>query len=42
MQDKARLGGKDESLGIVQDIKIRPYNQLVYAQSRINPREWDA
>ena len=28
-------------LGIVQEIKIRPHSQMIYAQTRIYPREWD-
>ena len=34
--------GEDDSLGIVQKIKIWPYYQMVYAQTRIHPKEWDA
>ena len=26
----------------MQEIEIWPYNQMVYAQTRICPREWDA
>ena len=29
-------------LGVVQEILIWPYEQVVYAQPRIYPREWDA
>ena len=30
-----------DPLRIVQEIKIWSYNQMVYAQNRIRPREWD-
>ena len=40
--DSAWLGGKGDPLGIVQDIKIWTYCQLVYALTRIGPKEWDA
>ena len=36
------MGGKGDPLGIVQEIKILLYNQIVYAQTRIGRREWDA
>ena len=29
-------------MGIVQEVKIWPYEQMVYAQPRICPGEWDA
>ena len=29
-------------MGIVQEIEIWPYEQIVYAQLRICPGEWDA
>ena len=32
-QDKARLGRKGDPLGIVQEIKIWPYNQMLCAQT---------
>ena len=31
MKDLARLGGKDNSQGIVQEIKIWSYYQMLYA-----------
>ncbi len=34
-------GWEDYSLGIVQEIKIKPYYQMVYGQIKICPREWD-
>ena len=40
--DETRLGGKGNSLGIVQEIQIWPYEQMVYAQTRICPGERDA
>ena len=42
VQNHARLLGEVVLLGIEQDIKIWPFYQLVYAQSRICPEEWDA
>ena len=39
------MGGQGDPLGIVQEIKeikIWPYEQIVYAQPRICPGEWDA
>ena len=39
---KVQLGEKDDFLGIMQDIKIWPYYQMVYAQTRICYREWNA
>ena len=42
VQDKALLDGKGDPLGIVQEIEIWPYYQMVYAQTRICSREWDA
>ena len=38
-QDEAWQGGKGDSLGIVQEIDIWPYYQMVYAQTRTHPRE---
>ena len=38
---KAWLGGESDPLGIVQEIEIWPYEQVVYASTRIRPREWD-
>ena len=29
-------------MGIVQEIEIRPHEQVIYAQPRICPGEWDA
>ena len=34
-------GGEGDSLGIVQEIEIWPYYEMVYAQIRIRPGEWD-
>ena len=31
VQDKTRLSGTSNPLGIVQEIKISPYNQMFYA-----------
>ena len=42
VQDKTRLGGESDLLGIVQEIEIWPHEQMVYAQTRICPGEWDA
>ena len=36
-----RLGGQGDPLGIVHKIEVWPYEQMVYAQSRIFPEEWD-
>ena len=36
------MGGKGDPLGIVQESEIWPYDQMVYAQTRICPRNWDA
>ena len=35
-------GRSRQSLGIVQEIEIWPYKQMVYAQPRIHPRKWVA
>ena len=35
------LGGKTNPLWIVQEIKISPYKQMVYAKTRIRPGKWD-
>ena len=40
-QDWAWLGGKGNPLRIVQEIKIWTYNQMVFALTRIRPRERD-
>ena len=37
-----QLGRKSDPQGIVQEIKIWPYNQKVYAQTRICPRKWSS
>ena len=39
---KTRLDGQGDPLGIVQEIEIWPYEQMVYAQPRICPGERDA
>ena len=36
------MGGKGDPLGIVQEIWIWPYEQMVYAQPSTCPGEWDA
>ena len=41
-QNKTWLGGKGDPLGIVQEVKIWPFKQMVYAQPSICPGEWDA
>ena len=40
-KDQARLSGKSDLLGIVQEIKIWPIHQIVYTQTRISLREWN-
>ena len=35
-------GGEGDSLGIIQEIKIRSCEQMVYAWPRTCPGEWDA
>ena len=42
MQDCAWLGGKGDPLRIVQEIKIWPCWQMVFAQTRIYPSKSDA
>ena len=42
VQDNTRLGGKVNLLGIMQEIEIWPYIKMVFAQTRIRPKEWDA
>ena len=37
-----QLSGEGDSLGIVQEIEIWSYEQVVYAQFRIRLEEWDA
>ena len=34
-------GEQGKPLGIVQEIEIWPYDQMVYAQPNICPGEWD-
>ena len=34
-RNKTRLGGKDDPQGIMQEIGIWPYNQMVYTKTRI-------
>ena len=36
------MGGKDDLLGIMHEILIWPYAQMVYSQSEIHPEKWDA
>ena len=40
LEDYTRLGGQVDPLGIVQEIEIWPYEQMVYVQSSICPGEW--
>ena len=35
------MGGIGNPLGLVQEIEIWPYEQIIYAQPRIFPGEWD-
>ena len=46
VQDKAWLSGKGPSLGIVQEIEIWSYDQMVYEKknkkNRIRLRKWDS
>ena len=42
VEDLAQLGGKDDSLGIVQKTEFWPFYQIMYAQNRIRPRKWNA
>ena len=42
IQNYTRLSGKGDRLRIVQEIKIFPSNQMVYAWTKIRQREWDA
>ena len=39
IQDKALLGGKGDPLTNVQEIKIGPFYQMVWEQTRICPRK---
>ena len=41
VQDKAQLDGKGDSLGTEQESKIWPYQQMVYAQTKICYKKWD-
>ena len=34
-QEQARLGGKGDSMGIVEEIEILSYDQMVYVQIRM-------
>ena len=40
-QDKTRLGGKGDPQKIVQEVEIWPYYPMIYARTRMRPREWD-
>ena len=40
VHDNILLGGKGTQLGLVQEIKIWPYCQMVYAQNNTYHREW--
>ena len=42
LQDHAWPGENDGLLGVVQEIKIWPYFQVTYAQTRIQLREWNS
>ena len=42
IEEETRLNGEGDPLGIIQEIKIWPYYQMVYTQTRIRSREWDA
>ena len=35
------MGGEGDQLGIVQEIRTWPYDQVVYSQPGIRPRDWD-
>ena len=41
VQDQAWQGGNGDSLGIMQEIEFWPYHQMIYAQTRTHPQEWD-
>ena len=41
VKDLTWLGGQGYSVGIVQETEVWPYEQIVDAQPRICPREWD-
>ena len=40
VQGEKRLGRQGDPLGNVQEISIRPYKQMVYAQPGACPRKW--
>ena len=40
VQGETRLGRQGNPLGNVQEILIRPYQQIVYAQPGTCPRKW--
>ena len=40
VQGETRLGRQGDPLGNVQEISIRPYKQMVYAQPGACPRKW--
>ena len=40
VQGETRLGRQGDLLGNVQEISIRPYKQMVYAQPDACPRKW--
>ena len=42
IQDLAWSGKQGDPLGIVQEVEVWPYEQMVYAQHRIFPIEWGA
>ena len=42
VQGETRLGRQGDPLGNVQEISIRPYKQMVYAQPGACPRKWFA
>ena len=42
LEDLTWLGGKGYPLGIVQEIDVWPYYQIVHVQTRICPGEWDS
>ena len=39
IQEQVWLGGKDDTLGIMQEIKLWTYRQIVYAHTRICPEK---
>ena len=40
VQGETRLGVQGDPLGKVQEISIRPYKEMVYAQPGTCPRKW--